>query len=653
MKTVRRLYFYAIAFISFEVVLWGLVGLIRSIVNPDLITDNAQALATALSLILVGVPIFLIHWLWAQRVSAREEDEKTATLRAVFLYGALFATLLPAVQNLLALINRTFIGVAKISYERALIGGTQSWPDNLIAIVLNLLIAAYFWSILRAEWPTLPDTENFKDIRRVYRYLWMLYGLLMIVFGTQQILRFILYIPTDLIGSIGRETFVNATALLVVGAPIWFFAWRFIQDALPDPAENDSVLRLIILYLLALGGTVTVLTAGGNILYGLLSRLFGEDISITDLIQKISGPFSVLIPFSALWGYYGGWLNKQFASEENLPRRSAMKRIYFYILSVIGLATTIIGMLLLFTLIIDQLTSSSGLIAADFRLKQLAGAISVIIVGLPLWLRTWRPMQAEALADVDPSTRFAASGQVMGGHARRSIVRKAYLYLALFASVLGTMAPAAIIVFLLIQAALKGQVETNFLQDILNAVTILIVFAVVLVYHLSALRKDGEVQMEVLEEKQSEFSVVVLDHNGKFGESVKAAFAKHAPKVPVTILNANEKIASDVKANAVVLPGSLALNTPASPNVEAWIRSFNGSKLIVSDDAAGIYWMNDLGQAAQSAQALAEGQEIRPQSGARITPVWTYVAYVFAALFACQLIIILLSLGVSTVTGGF
>ena len=641
MKTVRRLYFYAIAFISFEVVLWGLIGLIRSIVNPDLITDNAQALATALSLILVGVPIFLIHWLWAQRASAREEEEKTATLRAVFLYGALFATLLPAVQNLLALINRTFIGVARISYERALIGGTQSWPDNLIAIILNLLLASYFWSILRAEGPALPDTENFKDIRRVYRYLWMLYGLLMIVFGAQQILRFILYIPSDLIGSIGRETFVNATALLVVGAPIWFFAWRFIQDALPDPAENGSVLRLIILYLLALGGTVTVLSAGGNILYSLLSRLLGEDISTIDLIQNINGPLSVVIPFGALWGYYGGWLNKQFASEENIPRRSGLKRVYFYILSVIGLATTITGMLLLFNLIIDQLINVSDVIKSDYIMKQLAGAIAVIIVGLPLWLRTWLPMQAEAVAD----------GEV-GGHARRSIVRKAYLYLALFASVLGTMVPAAIIVFELIQAALNGRIESGFLNVILNAIMVLVVFAVVLVYHLLALRKDGAVQTEVLEEKQEQFSVLVFDTgDGKFGEAVKAAFKKHAPKLTISVANANEKVADDLKANAVVLPGSLAMKMTASPNAEAWMRSFNGSRLIVPDEAAGVYWMNDFEQMADSARALAEGQGIRPQSAARTTPVWTYVAYVFAALFACELVFILLSLGVSMVRG--
>ena len=244
-------------------------------------------------------------------------------------------------QNLLALLNRAFIGAASISYERALIGGTQSWPDNLIAIILNLLMATYFWSILRAEWPTLTDTENFKYIRRIYRYLCVLYGWLMVVFGTQQILQFILQIPTDLIGTSGRETFVNATALLVVGTPIWFFAWRFIQDALPDPDESGSVLRLIILYLLALGDIITVLTAGGNILYDLLSRLFGENISNTDLLQNISGPLSLVIPFGVLWGYYGGWLNKQFESVSSIPRRSGMKRIYFYILSAIGLATTI------------------------------------------------------------------------------------------------------------------------------------------------------------------------------------------------------------------------------------------------------------------------------------------------------------------------
>ena len=86
MKSIRRLYFYLVTLISIEIVLWGLVSLLRSIVDQT-ISGGADALAQALALILVGVPIFLIHWLWAQRAAARDEEEKIATIRAAFFYA--------------------------------------------------------------------------------------------------------------------------------------------------------------------------------------------------------------------------------------------------------------------------------------------------------------------------------------------------------------------------------------------------------------------------------------------------------------------------------------------------------------------------------------------------------------------------------------
>src|SRR5512142_997972 len=98
MKAVRRLYFYAVAFISIEIVLWGLINLLRSIVD-NTVGGQAQALARALALILVGMPIFLFHWLWAQRNAARDPEEQVAGLRAVFFYGILIGTLIPFVQN--------------------------------------------------------------------------------------------------------------------------------------------------------------------------------------------------------------------------------------------------------------------------------------------------------------------------------------------------------------------------------------------------------------------------------------------------------------------------------------------------------------------------------------------------------------------------
>ena len=636
MKTIRRLYFYAVAFISIEVVLWGAIGLLRSIFSADRVSDNAFILAQALSLILVGVPIFLFHWLWAQRSAGRDDEEKTASLRAIFLYGVLLGTLIPVVQNLLALVDRIFLASANLVTYRAIIGSSQTWVDNLIAIVINLLIAAYFWNVLKSSWRAISERENFAEIRRLYRFIWMLYGLLMAIYGVQQALDYAFTLSSDVLGGIGRETVVNAIALLVIGTPIWYFSWRILQDALPDSAEKESYLRLGILYLLALGGVIIVLTAGGNLLYMLFMRLFGDDKSWADFLQDIGGPISIGVPFAAVWAYYGTWLNKQFAFDESAPRRAGKQRLYFYILSFLGLAATFYALASLFSVLIDLTTDRSYLGSYGFS-SPISSALAALLVGLPLWLLTWRPMQAQALTDGD-----------LGDHARRSVIRKSYLYLVLFISVIGGMASAGALVFTLINAALGGTTY-DLTNSVLNAMQNLILFVVLLLYHLSALRRDGAARADILEEKQSQYKVLAFDHDGKFGETVKAVFAKRAPKLQLTVINAGDGVPAEAKADAVVLPGSLAVNTPEK--VEAWIRSFDGNRLIVNDEAAGVFWMNDFGQAADSAKALAEGQEIRPQSSARTTSVWTYVAYVFAALFACQLLFMLLMLGVSMVTG--
>lgn len=636
MKTIRRLYFYAVAFISVEVVLWGVIGLLRSIFNAQDITSNASNLASALALIFVGVPIFLIHWFWAQRASAQDGEERSASVRAIFLYGILLGTLIPVVQNLLALVNRTVLTAARLSEYRAVVGGSQTWVDNLLAVAVNLLIAAYFWNALKANWSSLSEPENFAEIRRLYRFIWVLYGLLMAVYGVQQGLIYVFSFPTSVLGDIGRETAVNAIALMLIGFPIWFYSWRLLQDALTDSAERESYLRLGLLYLLTLGGVIVTLVAGGNFIYLILKQLLGGGGAWPEFLRQLGGPISIGVPMGVIWAYYGEWLKHQFAFDENLPRREGKRRLYYYILSFLGLAATVTGLLTLFSVLIDLITGESYLSVSGIR-EPLSGSFATLAVGIPVWLMAWRPVQAQALEQTDT-----------GDHARRSIIRKTYLYLALFASVIGGMVSAGILVFNLINAAL-GVVTGTLLRDVLNELTALVVFIVLLVYHLSVLRRDGATRADALAEKQSQFHVLVFDHDGKFGGGVKSVFSKRAPGVPVTVRSVNEAVPGDVKADAMILPGSVAVNTPE--HVEAWIRSFRGSRLIVSDEAAGVFWMDDFEQAADSAKSLAEGQDLRPQSSKRTTSIWTYVAYVFAALFACQLLFGLLMFGISMVTG--
>src|SRR5215216_3199593 len=343
MKSIRRLYFYLVAFISIEVIVWGLVGLLRSIVDRT-VSGGADALAQALALILVGVPIFLIHWLWAQRAAARDDEEKTASLRAVFLYAILLVTLIPVAQNLLSFIDRSLVQVTGLGIGRSFSPfREQTIADNLIAIFMNGIVAAYFWSVLRNDWATITDKENYADVRRLYRYIWMLYGLLMTIFGAQQILRFLFYVPGDVLGQMGREVAVNGIALLVVGTPIWVYSWRVIQDSLADPAEMGSVLRLGILYLLSLAGVITVITTAWMVVNTTLNAVFGQSTSFRAFISEVGGPISIGVPLGLIWAYYGHWLNRHIEAVSDKVRQAGMKRLYNYILAFIGLVVAFVG----------------------------------------------------------------------------------------------------------------------------------------------------------------------------------------------------------------------------------------------------------------------------------------------------------------------
>jgi hypothetical protein len=637
MRTIRRLYFYAVALISLEVVVWGLIGLLRSIFSSRLV-NTADVLAQALALVLVGVPIFLFHWLWAQRAARKDEEERTASLRAIFFYAVLIGTLVPVVQNLLAFINRIALGISNVPASRALLGGFQTWQDNLIAIFINGIVALYFWNTLRGEWKTLPEIENFADVRRLYRYLWLLYGLLMVVYGAQQILRYIFYfpVPTYLLGEVGREMFINGLTLLLVGTPLWVYTWRVCQEALSvsspkgAPAERESNLRLGVFYLLSLGGVITVLSAGGTLLDVILRWAFGEAMTGNEFLQQIGGPISLGVPLAGVWAYYGGWLNHQIQLDEDVTRRAGKKRLYYYILSALGLGAAFIGIALVLSFVIDLLTSNA--FWGDSLRPRLAAAISTLVVGLPLWLMTWRPMQAEAMTEGE-----------MGERARRSTIRRTYLYLALFAGVIGGMVSAVALIYQLVNALLSGDPPDDFVSSVLNAAQLLALFAVLLVYHLNCMRQDSAQAGQTLEERQRGFPVLLIDPgNEAFVKAMKAAMLKHAPDVPLVVKAVSEGAGTE-EAKAVILPASLVLNSP--DGLRKWLQGFSGEKIVVAESTPGwVLIALTPEQAAKSARQAAEGEGVRL---ARPSAAWSVVQIIAVVIVGMQILFFLLAIGIS------
>ena len=638
MRTVRRLYFYTVAFASLEIVLWGLVGLARSFFcgRGTVVCGAAMILAQGLAFILVGLPVFGFHWWMAERFAHQDGEERASGVRAVFLYGVLLGMLIPIVQNALSLLDRLILQAVGLLSSQAILGPNQTWTDNLIAILMNAIVAAYFLYVLRVDWQVVAPKDAFTDIRRIYRHVWLIYSLGIVVLAVQQLLRFILNILPGALSFQYRASGAHGIALALVGLPLWYFAWKTVQEALAIQAERASLLRLGVLYFLSLAGVVSVLACGGIVVDVILRLVFGEPMTFSGLTQKIAASLSIGIPLAGVWAYYGRWLGRAMAESAGVERRAGMRRLYSYLLSAIGLGATFTGLALLLSFVVDA--AIGNIVWAEVLRPRLAAALATLLVGLPLWWLAWQPMQAEALAAGDA-----------GDHARRSIIRKVYLYLALFVSVVGGMITAVSLLNLLLRS-LFGSSVANLLQQVLKDLELLFLFVGLGIYHGLMLGKDGKLASEALAEKHAAFPVLVFDPgDGAFGEALLVALHRQTPRLPVVIQSASQPVALDAAPKAVLVPGDLAVDPPES--LRMWLGKYDGNRLIVPHAAQGWLWTGGIRplpsaatQAAQAVRQLAEGQELR-QSPA--TSGWMIAIYILAGLFGLEMLGLLVSLGIS------
>jgi len=634
MSTVRRLYFYALSLISALVVIWGVVNLLRTIVERGLV-GSGTLLATGLSLVLVGTPIFYIHWRAAQREALREPEERASRIRAIFLYGALVAVMVPILYAIIALLSRGLTQALGQPAENAWFGSQQSAWDNLIALAANAVALVYFWRTLYADWLANPPENFLPDTRRLYRYFWVAVGLTLTVSGAYNVLRYLFYLPgQSAVQSVPMLS--GGITLLLAGTPLWAYFWWEVQTSLLDPAERRSLLRLVVLYIISLAGVVGVLASGGSVLNALIRWGLGEQRSFIEFLQGNSAELGALIPLGVMWAYYGGLLNREVASMPDQPRRAALRRLYNYILSFLGLSVAFSGILGLINFFVQMIFTGAGFLGS-FR-GSFSSAVSALLIGLPLWLLTWRLMRREAARSDD-----------MGDHARRSVLRKAYLYLALFLLVIGGMIFTGQFFYEILNA-LFSQVSTGLGLKITRLFLSLGAVIALLVYHWRALGADTKLAQQTLGSLHAGFPTLILvgEETG-FADAVLQALNQSAPRLPVA-LHPVERGAPDesmLRAKAILLPASVAIRPPES--LRLWLEEYRGRRIVVPLPFEDWFWLGhsekadaDLArEAARAVRQMAEGESVRQ---ALPNSPWAIAGYVLGGLFGLQLLIVLFSL---------
>lgn len=627
MRTVRRLYVYLVTLISLELIVWGLINLLQNSLSV-LPRTTTNVLASGLSLVLVGIPFFVLHGWLAQREALRDSEERTSRVRALFHYAARLALLGPVIFQLFDLVRYPL--ELLLGLTPALSGRSGSTPlDNGIAIFVNCLAWAAMESLLRSDWRSAPTAGTFIETRRLSRYIWMLYGLGFMLIGIVQVLQYLLYpVSSPSYPRLyGLQQLATGLALILVGVPLWVYRWGIVQRTQNNPEERPSTLRLVVLFGLVWGSALVVMFSSQVVLDKLFHAILGQPASLSTLLQDSYEPLSLAISFGVLWLYFARPVRLEIAAGSG-----GMRRIYGYVLALAGNGAVFAGAWQVLGGVVEDLVMKplTG-IGTPF-----AGGLAWLVVGLPYWLLYWPPLQAEA-----------RRADETGDHARRSVIRKSYLYLVVFLAVVAIMSAAGILFYRLINAAL-GNPGVNLALESWQQVRTILLVAVWLAYHLGALRADGRLALRSLGDRQAAFPVLVLGSGqSEFDDELIQTLRRLAPRLPVTLRDAGSGVPEMTlpAPKVLVLPAALAVQPPV--DWQAWLNSFSGARILVPLAADGWIWSGqpartpaDLAHATAAAlRQLSEGQSLRQSAP---TSPWAVAGFILGGIFALILGLILI-----------
>jgi hypothetical protein len=259
--------------------------------------------------------------------------------------------------------------------------------------------------------------------------------------------------------------------------------------------------------------------------------------------------------------------------------------------------------------------------------EQLSWFTAAIIAGLPVWILPWRQVQ----------NRAAESG-LAGRDARRSTVRKIYVYFFLFVATMTVLSSAVFIVFKVLSWFLGLDAPT--LSELGHSIAFSMIAVIVWLYHGFILRSDHKLSSQEQVRQLEGLRVAVVDVGaGHFGRAVVDALKLETPELdlePIVLTQPgtedlvgetegdDEKIATQLaQAGLIVGPWMIAVpggeGGAVTPAIAQAVLDSPALKLLAPTRAEGWDWAGVdrwdaealVQQTVSAVKQIATGEEVK------------------------------------------
>jgi hypothetical protein len=453
--SIRRLFQYALLLAALVVAASGVSGVLSQVIS-DAAARRSTQLAGPLALTVTGVPVFWLlgRWIWHQLQTDTAERESVGW--SLYINVALIGSLIIAVSMAFAIAERYING--------------DGYDGNLLA---PLLVAVAVWLGHWAAWRRIPPA--------VLVDLPVMAGAAIGLGSMAGGAGFVIGLAIERVfqqarGVDASRLFGNnlSMALVAISIGIVVWVWHWLYNGLD--AERTTLWHGYVILIGILGGLLAAVIGGTTALFFILQWMFGdpEATSAAAHFQDASPAVAAGIVGIATWFYH-----RTVLGFDRTEVRTDIDRIYDYLVSGVALATVAGALTTLIVALFSAFDREDVISDGGSDLNIVIAAVTLLLVGAPLWAVAWRRAQ-QAMA-ATPEEESASSA------------RRIYLF-AVF-GIGGAVAFGALtrFVFVLFESVLGERPGGALIEDIRIPVALLATTGAVAAYHWSVYRAERNI----------------------------------------------------------------------------------------------------------------------------------------------------------------
>ncbi len=422
-----------------------------------------EELALGLSLTLVFIPLWAILWRIVRRGLAQDAAERASREWSTYL------AIVTATSLTIALVNAVQVGAWAL-------GAADLDAESLAATVVWGAVWGLHVVLLRHS--TLAPTATRPAIAVLAGSA---VGVVALALGAGGLLSYGLgqayraIADSALVEGATTVALRESLVLTLLATAVWW--WHWLRQALHGPRSTPW--HVYVLLVPVLGGLLVAVAFAAVAVHAALQWFIGDPDATRAAVHFAVIPDALAATAVAGWVW---WYHLTIVAQAARRERGEPERVYEYVVAAVGLVAAAVGVTMAIVAAIEAVAPAPLAVGEPLGRNAVVVAITLLLIGVPVWWSFWRRVQHRARGD--------------DGSELRSTARRSYLFLLFGVAGLVAAISLVVILFVVLRDLFAGSLDATVAYELRIAIGLVLTTGAVAAYHWAVHTDDRAARPE-------------------------------------------------------------------------------------------------------------------------------------------------------------